>query len=119
MEEFAVNYSRGMKKKLALVCATLHQPKLLILDEPTSGLDPRATRRLNDLLRAWRDAGTTIILSSHLLDQVERLADRMAIVDGGKLAAVGTLAELKQSAQADGSLEDVFFSVTADRAGSG
>ncbi|HVZ31996.1 MAG TPA: ABC transporter ATP-binding protein, partial [Polyangiaceae bacterium] len=60
--DYAVNYSRGMKKKLALVCALLHQPRLLILDEPTSGLDPLATRSLNELLLEERQRGTTILL---------------------------------------------------------
>src|SRR5689334_11004661 len=78
VEEYAVNYSRGMKKKLALVCALLHEPKLLILDEPTSGLDPIATRGLNELLIERAREGTTVLLSSHLLDQVQRLCSRMA-----------------------------------------
>ena len=112
LSDYAVNYSRGMKKKLALVCALLHEPKLLILDEPTSGLDPRATRRLNQFLELQRDQGVTILLSSHLLDQVERLCERVAIVNHGQLAAVGTLDELRTSLSSGGSLEDVFFAVT-------
>jgi len=112
LEDYAVNYSRGMKKKLSLVCALLHEPELLILDEPSSGLDPIATRRLNQLLLARKAAGTTILLSSHLLDQVERLCDRVAIVAQGKLAAVGTVAELQTNLHPGGSLEDVFFAVT-------
>ena len=112
LEDYAVNYSRGMKKKLSLVCALLHEPELLILDEPSSGLDPIATRRLNQLLLARKAAGTTILLSSHLLDQVERLCDRVAIVAHGKLAAVGTVEELQTNLHPGGSLEDVFFAVT-------
>jgi ABC-2 type transport system ATP-binding protein len=114
MNEFAVNYSRGMKKKLALVCALLHDPTLLILDEPTSGLDPIATRRLNELLLEKVQAGMTVVLSSHLLDQVQKLCQRMAIISGGRLAAVGTLAELRQQAHAESSLEEIFFAVATD-----
>ena len=117
LEDYAVNYSRGMKKKLSLVCALIHEPELLILDEPSSGLDPIATRRLNHLLRARRAAGVTILLSSHLLDQVEKLCDRVAIVTHGRLAAVGTLDELRTNLHPGGSLEDVFFAVAGGGAG--
>jgi ABC-2 type transport system ATP-binding protein len=113
-DEYAVNYSRGMKKKLALVCALLHEPKLLILDEPTSGLDPIATRRVNELLSQMARAGTTVLLSSHLLDQVERLCQRIAIVNAGHLSAVGTLVELRHRARAESSLEEIFFNVAAE-----
>jgi ABC-2 type transport system ATP-binding protein len=107
--EYAVNYSRGMKKKLALVCALLHEPKLLILDEPTSGLDPVATRSLNELLLERVRDGLTVLLSSHLLDQVQELCRRMAIISAGRLAAIGTLDELRQRAHAESSLEEIFF----------
>jgi ABC-2 type transport system ATP-binding protein len=112
LADYAVNYSRGMKKKLALVCALLHQPELLILDEPTSGLDPLATRRLNSFLEQQCAQGVTILLSSHLLDQVERLCERVAIINHGRVAAVGSLDELKSRLSPGGSLEDVFFAVT-------
>ena len=110
--DYAINYSRGMKKKLALVCALLHEPEVLVLDEPTSGLDPLATRRLNDLLSARQRQGTTILLSSHLLDQVERLCERVAIVAKGQIAAVGSLEELKRARGNSASLEEVFFAAT-------
>jgi ABC-2 type transport system ATP-binding protein len=116
MREYAVNYSRGMKKKLALVCALLHQPEVLILDEPTSGLDPIATRSLNGMLIEMSRAGTTVLLSSHLLDQVQRICHRMAILHGGRLAAVGTLDELRKRATAESSLEEVFFAVAHEAA---
>jgi ABC-2 type transport system ATP-binding protein len=111
MDEFAVNYSRGMKKKLALVCALLHEPALLILDEPTSGLDPVAMRRLNELLLARVREGMTVLLSSHQLDHVQALCDRIAILSVGRLAAVGTLAELRTRASAESSLEEIFFAI--------
>jgi len=113
-DEYAVNYSRGMKKKLGLVCALLHEPKVLILDEPTSGLDPIATRRLHELLRQRVRLGTTVLLSSHLLDQVEKLCHRMAIISAGRLAAVGTLEDLRRGGTAESSLEEIFFAVASD-----
>jgi ABC-2 type transport system ATP-binding protein len=111
-EDYAINYSRGMKKKLALICALLHEPSVLVLDEPTSGLDPLATRRLNELLSARQKRGTTILLSSHLLDQVEKLCDRVAIMASGQIAAVGKIADLKRQRGENASLEEVFFAVT-------
>jgi ABC-2 type transport system ATP-binding protein len=116
IEEYATNYSRGMKKKLGLVCALLHEPQLLIFDEPTSGLDPIATRSLNELLLEKVRGGTTVLLSSHLLDQVQKLCHRMAIISGGRLAAVGTLEELRRRASAESSLEDIFFAVAREPA---
>jgi ABC-2 type transport system ATP-binding protein len=96
------------------VCALLHQPKLLILDEPTSGLDPIATRGLHELLVEKVNQGTTVLLSSHLLDQVQKLCSRMAIISRGSLAAVGTLDDLRKRARAESSLEDVFFAVAGE-----
>jgi ABC-2 type transport system ATP-binding protein len=113
LNDYAVNYSRGMKKKLALVCALLHEPRFLILDEPSSGLDPLATRGLNALLLECQERGTTILLSSHLLDQVERLCGRMAILAHGSIAAVGTLEELRRERGSNQSLEEIFFAVAA------
>lgn len=118
LEEFAVNYSRGMKKKLALVCAMIHDPALLILDEPTNGLDPFATRALHELIRANAAAGKTIFFSTHLLDQAEKLCTQIAIIAKGRLAAHGTLAELRARLAGDSSLEEIFFSVAGDAAGS-
>jgi len=112
MDEFAVNYSRGMKKKLGLVCALLHAPALLILDEPTSGLDPIAMRRLNEILHAYVAGGATVLLSSHQLDHVQSICERIAIMAAGKLAAVGTLAELRERASGESSLEEIFFAIT-------
>jgi ABC-2 type transport system ATP-binding protein len=119
LADYAVNYSRGMKKKLALVCALLHEPELLILDEPTSGLDPLASRSLNELIVEYQGRGATVLLSSHLLDQVERLCRRIAIVHGGRIAACGTLEELRRERAEGGSLEDVFFAVMSGNTGAG
>jgi ABC-2 type transport system ATP-binding protein len=113
-EEFAVNYSMGMKKKLALACALIHDPTVLILDEPINGLDPRASRDVQERLLAAAAQGTTIFVSTHLLDMAERLCDRVGIIHRGALAATGTLDEIRASASSDGSLEEVFLKITDD-----
>jgi ABC-2 type transport system ATP-binding protein len=115
-EEFAVNYSMGMKKKLGLACALVHEPAVLILDEPINGLDPRASRDVQERLLAAASAGTTIFVSTHLLDMAEKLCDRVGIIHHGALVATGTLDEIRASAAADGSLEDLFLKITDDAA---
>jgi ABC-2 type transport system ATP-binding protein len=112
INEFAVNYSKGMKKKLALICAMLHDPALLILDEPTNGLDPFATRTLHEIMRERVASGCTVFFSTHLLDQAEKLCSRMAIIHRGRLAAVGSLSDLRADLPAESSLEEVFFALT-------
>jgi ABC-2 type transport system ATP-binding protein len=103
-----------MKKKLALVCAMLHDPALLILDEPTNGLDPFATRTLHEIMREKVAGGATVFFSTHLLDQAEKLCSRMAIIHRGRLAAAGTLDELRANLPPDSTLEEVFFALTGD-----
>ncbi len=112
LDDYAVNYSRGMKKKLALAMALLHRPRLLILDEPANGLDPYAARELLALVREQAAEGATVVFSTHLLEQAERISDRAAILAQGRLVAEGSIAELRQRAAAGGSLEEVFFAVT-------
>ena len=113
VNEFAVNYSKGMKKKLALICAMLHDPALLILDEPTNGLDPFATRTLHEIMREKAAEGRTVFFSTHLLDQAEKLCSRMAIIHRGRLAAAGSLEELRADLPPESTLEEVFFALTA------
>ena len=113
--EFAVKYSTGMKKKLALGMATIHNPKLLILDEPTAGLDPVASRKLQQWIIDYANKGNTVFLSSHLMDMVQKLCHRVAIIHDGRIAAIGTPEELKEKLSKGGSLEDVFIQIaTAD-----
>jgi len=112
LEEYAVNYSKGMKKKLAAVCALLHDSALLILDEPTNGLDPHSTRILHAIVRERAQAGCAVLFSTHLLDQAERLCQRAGILAKGRLAALGRLDELRDRLAPGGSLEEIFFSVT-------
>lgn len=111
-EEYAVNYSMGMKKKLGLACALIHDPEVLILDEPTNGLDPRAAREVQDRLHRCAMEGTTIFLSTHLLDMAERLCTRLGIIHQGELVGVGPLDALRQEVVPGGSLEEVFFKLT-------
>jgi ABC-2 type transport system ATP-binding protein len=119
-EEFAVNYSTGMKKKLGLACALIHDPAVLILDEPTNGLDPRAARHVQDRIRVSAEQGRTIFLSTHLLDMAESLCGRVGIIDRGGLVAVGPLKDLQDQLVPGGSLEEVFLKVTqSDDDGSG
>jgi ABC-2 type transport system ATP-binding protein len=113
-EEFAVNYSMGMKKKLGLACALIHEPSVLILDEPTNGLDPRASRDVQQRLRKSADQGTTIFLSTHILDMAERLCGRIGIIHHGELVATGSPRELKESVTSGGTLEEVFLAVTSE-----
>jgi ABC-2 type transport system ATP-binding protein len=108
-------FSRGMRQKVALAGALLHDPKLLILDEPLSGLDAGASRQVKDLLRARVAGGNTVILTTHVLEVAERLADRIGIIAGGRLIAEGTMAELRAGAgRGEASLEDLFLHMTAE-----
>ena len=90
----------------------LHDPALLILDEPTNGLDPFATRTLHELMREKVAQGRTVFFSTHLLDQAEKLCDRVGIIYKGALTAAGTLAELRTGLTQESSLEEVFFALT-------
>ena len=106
-------FSRGMKQKVALAGALIHEPRLIMLDEPLTGIDAAIARQVKDLLTARVRAGATIILTTHILEVAERLADRIGIVNHGRLVAQGTLSELRvQAGRNSSSLEDVFLSLT-------
>ena len=111
-EEFAVNYSMGMKKKLGLACALVHDPAVLILDEPINGLDPRAAREVQDRLIASAAAGKTIFVSTHLLDMAQRMCNRVGIINRGALVATGSLEELRGASSANSTLEELFLKFT-------
>ena len=98
-------YSHGMKQKLAIIAAWLHQPKLIIMDEPFVGLDPKASHLLKEMMREVCDAGGAIFFSTHVLEVAEKLCDRVAIIKGGKLIRSGTMEEVK----GNDSLETVFL----------
>src|SRR5262245_19108268 len=95
VDDLTERYSHGMRQRTVFAAALVHEPKVLIVDEPTVGLDPRSVRQLKDLLRRQADNGTTVFLSSHSLDVVEELADRIAVINSGKLVACGTLEALR------------------------
>jgi ABC-2 type transport system ATP-binding protein len=109
--ELTEGFSRGMKQKLALAGALIHEPKLLILDEPLTGLDAAAARQVKDLLLAHVEQGGTVILTTHILEVAERLAQRIGIIQHGRLIAEGTLDELRAQSEG-GTLEDVFLHLT-------
>ncbi len=106
-------FSRGMKQKVALAGALVHEPRLIMLDEPLTGLDAAIARQVKDLLTARVRAGATIILTTHILEVAERLADRIGIVRGGRLVAEGTMDALRaQFGGTNSTLEDVFLTLT-------
>ncbi len=112
LDAYAEDYSRGMKKKLGLMLALMHRPKLLVLDEPTNGLDVESTHLFYDLIGDLAAGGTTVVFSTHLMDHVARLCSHAVIINQGTLVAAGSLADLRaEHGPAD--LEDVFLRLTA------
>lgn len=103
-------YSHGMKQKLAIISAWLHDPKLIIMDEPFVGLDPKAAHILKGMMRELCDEGGAIFFSTHVLEVAEKLCDKVAIIKGGKLIRCGTMEEVK----GDDSLEDVFLELETE-----
>jgi len=106
-------FSRGMKQKVALAGALVHEPRLLMLDEPLTGLDAGSARQVKNLLTARVREGATIILTTHILEVAERIADRVGILAHGRLIAEGTLAELRVAGGGCASLEDLFLDLIA------
>jgi ABC-2 type transport system ATP-binding protein len=118
-DDLTERYSHGMRQRTVFAAAFLHEPQVLIVDEPTVGLDPRSVRLLKDLLRREAQRGTTVFLSTHSLDVAQELADRIGIVDRGRLISCGTLDALRTQAAMDGSLEDVFLKLTEEATANG
>ncbi|HEX9637530.1 MAG TPA: ABC transporter ATP-binding protein [Acidobacteriota bacterium] len=107
------SYSHGMRQKVALAAALLHNPELLILDEPMVALDPHGARQIRELLKAQCRAGTTVFISTHTLPVAEELCDRIGIIHRGRLVAVGTMDQLRELARAPARrLEEVFLALT-------
>ena len=105
------SYSHGMKQKLAIISALIHEPKLIIMDEPFVGLDPKASHQLKQLMREICDNGGAIFFSTHVLEVAEKLCDKIAIIKGGKLIKAGDTEEVK----GDSSLESVFLELENER----
>ncbi|MDQ6828157.1 MAG: ABC transporter ATP-binding protein [Gemmatimonadota bacterium] len=114
-DELVESYSHGMRQKLIISSAFLHRPEVIVVDEPMVGLDPKAARILKDLFREYVRRGNTIMMSTHTLEVAESLCDRIAIIQGGKIRACGTMAELRVNAGGAG-LEELFLRLTGDNA---
>ncbi len=112
-DELTESYSHGMKQKLMVAAALMHRPKLIVADEPLVGLDPKSAIRLKLLFRRHADAGGCILLATHILETAEKFCDRVGIILEGKLAAEGTVAQLRERVSAPGmSLESIFMTLT-------
>ncbi|MFO0889569.1 MAG: ABC transporter ATP-binding protein [Isosphaeraceae bacterium] len=114
IDELCESYSQGMKQRVVFASALVHSPRVLVVDEPLVGLDPRSARIVKNLFVNQARSGVAVLMSIHLLSIAEELADRIGIVDRGRMITVGTLAELREQAQHDGSLEDLFLKLTGN-----
>ena len=116
-DERCQGFSKGMRQKVALAGALVHDPKLIILDEPLTGLDAASARQVKNVLRERVAAGGTVIMTTHILDVAERMADRIGIIANGKLIAEGTLDDLRRRTGVAGStLEDTFLTLVSEQA---
>ena len=112
-EELIESYSHGMRQKLLISSALIHQPEVIVVDEPMVGLDPRSAKLLKDLFRTFAENGGTVFLSTHTLEVAEALCDRIAIIHEGEIIALGSMEELRAQADAGGAhLEEIFLKVT-------
>jgi len=111
-DQLAEGYSHGMKQRVVLAAALIHDPQVLIVDEPMIGLDPRTVRTVKDILRQRAEDGRTVFMSTHTLDVAESIADRIAIIHQGRIVSCGTLAELRAQAAHEHRLEDIFLELT-------
>lgn len=116
-DELIESYSHGMRQKILISSALIHQPELIVVDEPMVGLDPRSARLLKDLFRTFAGHGGTVFLSTHTLEVAEALCDRIAIINQGQIIAFGTMEELRAQSESGGAdLEDIFLKVTGGEA---
>ncbi|MBI4564793.1 MAG: ABC transporter ATP-binding protein [Planctomycetes bacterium] len=106
------SYSHGMKQRVVLAATLLHRPKVIVLDEPLVGLDPHSARLVKEVFRDQARAGATVFMSTHVLSIAEDVAQRIGIIRDGRLAALGTLEDLRRRTGRDGRLEDLYFSIT-------
>jgi ABC-2 type transport system ATP-binding protein len=112
-DELVESYSHGMRQKLIISSALLHRPEVIVVDEPMVGLDPKGQKFLKDLFRAFVDRGGTVLMSTHTLDTVEEMCDRIGIIAGGRILACGSMEEVRhQTENGDANLEDLFLRLT-------
>ena len=116
LDQLTESYSHGMKQKVALAAALIHDPRLLVVDEPIVGLDPRTIRVIKDIFRERTARGGTVFMSTHTLDVAETIAHRIGIIHRGRLIALGTLAELHRDKTVGQRLEDIFLRLTGQEA---
>jgi len=112
VRELTESYSHGMKQRLVLAATLLHKPKVILVDEPLVGLDPHTARLVKQVFREQAQGGTSIFMSTHVLSVAEDFADRIGIMQQGKIVALGKMEDLRRQAQLEGKLEDVFFKIT-------
>jgi ABC-2 type transport system ATP-binding protein len=112
--ELIRNLSHGYRQRLVFAATLLHRPRVLIIDEPMVGLDPRTARLIKDLLKEHCRDGGTVFLSTHTLPVAEEIADRVGVIEEGKLIAVGSLDQLREKSGVAGRLEEVFFKLTEE-----
>ncbi len=112
LDQLTESYSHGMKQKIVIAAALLHDPSVLVIDEPMVGLDPRTIRAVKNLFVEQTQRGGTVFMSTHTLDIAEAVADRIGIINKGELIAVGTLEELRSQAAREHSLEEIFLQLT-------
>jgi ABC-2 type transport system ATP-binding protein len=108
------SFSHGMRQKLMIMGALIHQPDIWILDEPMTGLDPKSSYELKTMMREHADQGKTVFFSTHVLEVAERICDRVAIIDRGRIRFCGTLAEMRTRFKADSSLESMFLEMVSE-----
>ncbi len=115
-DELVESYSHGMRQKLIVSGAFVHRPEVIVVDEPHVGLDPKSIKILRDLFREYVRRGHTIMMSTHTLEAAESLCDRIAIMNGGKIIACGTMDDLRSGSQAADGLEEIFLRLTGQNA---
>lgn len=113
-DDYPDSYSGGMKRRLNIACAIVHRPKLLIMDEPTVGIDPQSRNKILEVTRQIRDEGSTVIYTSHYMEEVEAICSNIIIIDNGEIIEQGTKEELKAKYKEKGfnNLEEIFLHLT-------
>ena len=114
LKERIQTYSHGMKQKLLIISVLMHNPKNWILDEPLTGLDPKASYLLKQLMREHANKQNVVLFSTHVLDVAEKICDKIAVIDKGKVIFVGTVQELKEKSKTNSSLEESFLKITEE-----